>query len=280
MSSSVSPPIEALAYLPYPKGRLIDPATQDQILLEVERRAQAAGPRAVVVFDLDSTLLDNRGRQARILREYGAAQGLAALRNTEPRHFTSWSLTDTLLHLGLPEEEARRLAPELRLFWRDRFFTSEYCYDDVPLPGAVEYLQALLKTGCRIVYCTGRHTAMGEGTVTSFRSGGLPLPDHQAVHLLLKPNFEMSDDAWKQSAVRLIDAIGEVVAAFDNEPAHVNVYATAYLAARVVHLATDDSARPIPLAPGVPSIAHFIIAARNATRQTPAAASSGSQDVT
>jgi hypothetical protein len=279
MPSSVSPPIEAPAYLPYPKGRLIDPAAQDEILLEVERRARAAGPRGAVVFDLDSTLLDNRGRQARILREYGAVQGLAALRNTEPRHFTSWSLTDTLCHLGLPEEEAQRLAPELRVYWRERFFTSEYCYDDIPLPGAVEYVQALLATGCRIVYCTGRHTAMGEGTVTSFRSGGLPLPDQKAVHLLLKPNFEMSDDAWKQSAVRLIDALGEVVAAFDNEPAHVNVYATACPAARVVHLATDDSARPIPLAPGVPSIAHFVIAARHTAWAGAAAGSPGNKDV-
>lgn len=279
MPSSVSPSIETQVYLPYPKGRLIDPAAQDEILLEVERRARAAGTRGVVVFDLDSTLLDNRGRQARILREYGAAQGLPVLLSTEPKHFTSWSLTDTLRHLGLPEEEVQRLAPELRPFWRDRFFTSEYCYDDIPLPGAVEYVHTLLETGCRIVYCTGRHVDMGEGTVTSFRTGGLPLPDHQAVHLLLKPNLEMGDDAWKQSAVRLIDAIGEVVAAFDNEPAHANVYATAYPAARVVHLATDDSARPIPLAPGVPSIAHFIIAARKVARQPAAAASPGNKDV-
>jgi hypothetical protein len=271
MSSLASSSTGALPFLSYPKGRLIDPATQDDILLEVERRARAAGPRGVVVFDLDSTLLDNRARQARILREYGAAHGHVVLQNTEPKHFPTWNLADTLHHLGVPEEEAQHLLPKVRLFWRERFFTSEYCYDDTPLPGAVEYVRALLETGCRIVYCTGRHTAMGEGTVTSFRSGSLPLPDQQAVHLLLKPNFEMNDDAWKQSAVRHIDAIGEVVGAFDNEPAHVNVYATAYPAARVVHLATDDSGRPIPLAPGVPSIAHFIIASRFAAPQTPAA---------
>ena len=43
----------------------------------------------------------------------------------------------------------------------------------------------------------------------------------------------------------------------DNEPAHVNGYAARYLAAVCVRLATDDSGRPIPVAPGIAQVANF-----------------------
>ena len=50
---------------------------QPDVLERVVERARAEGARGVVVFDLDSTLLDNRPRQARILREFGAQNGIA-----------------------------------------------------------------------------------------------------------------------------------------------------------------------------------------------------------
>ena len=55
------------------------PLTYDPTVLERVLARVRALPGAVVVFDLDSTLLDNRPRQARILREFGAARGIPAL---------------------------------------------------------------------------------------------------------------------------------------------------------------------------------------------------------
>ena len=52
-------------------GRQVDA----QVLHRVLGRAQEVGARGLVLFDLDSTLLDNKPRQARILREFGAAHG-------------------------------------------------------------------------------------------------------------------------------------------------------------------------------------------------------------
>jgi hypothetical protein len=48
-----------------------------------------------------------------------------------------------------------------------------------------------------------------------------------------------------------------VVAAFDNEPAHVNLYARAWPLALCVHLDTDHSGRPIEVLERVPSIRDF-----------------------
>ena len=48
-----------------------------------------------------------------------------------------------------------------------------------------------------------------------------------------------------------------MVAAFDNEPAHINGYREAFPDAFCVHLATDHSMRDIPLADGILSISDF-----------------------
>jgi hypothetical protein len=50
---------------------------------------------------------------------------------------------------------------------------------------------------------------------------------------------------------------GVVIAAFDNEPAHINGYRESFPEAESVHLATDHSLRDIPVLPGIPSIRDF-----------------------
>ena len=48
-----------------------------------------------------------------------------------------------------------------------------------------------------------------------------------------------------------------MIAAFDNEPTHVNDYRRRFPGAVIVHLATDHSGRPVELDPAVISIPHF-----------------------
>jgi hypothetical protein len=210
-----------------------------------------------VVFDLDSTLLDNRPRQARILREYGARAGVPALAAAAPEHWTSWDLAEALRAAGLgPLEVARHLLPARR-FWGARFFTSEYCREDVQVPGAAAFVRSLAGAGARLAYVTGRPGRMEAGTLATFRREGLPLPDGARVHLLMKPDAPLGDDEWKSLAAARVAALGPVVAAFDNEPAHVNGYALAWPDALCVHLDTDHSPRPIRVLPHLPSIADF-----------------------
>lgn len=213
--------------------------------------------RNIVVFDLDSTLLDNRPRQALILREYGTDNDLAALASAHGDHWHGWDARIAMTNGGLTEAQVEEHFEGFRDYWRDRFFTSKYCAVDVPIAGAAHYVQAVAKTGAVIAYVTGRHEAMREGTIESFGPGGFPTQDDDRVHLLMKPTLEEHDDDYKDRTYGALRAIGSVVAAFDNEPTHINGYKTAFPQAQSVHMATDYSLRNIRVSDGIPSIADF-----------------------
>ncbi len=228
-------------------------------LVQVLELARRFGPTGVVVLDLDSTVFDNRPRQVRILREYGLARGIDCLTRNRIDHWpTSWQVRSALINSGLSAEEALRLLPDVRQFWGERFFTSAYCAEDVPVAGAPEYLQVLAATGVQLAYVSGRpRTTMEAGTLESMRRHGLPLPG-PGVHMLLKPDLFADDDAFKSENIPRVRELGEVVAVFDNEPAHLNVYRAAFPTALVVRLLTDHSGRPVAPLPGMLEVPHFV----------------------
>jgi hypothetical protein len=232
-------------------------ADQEDLLTAVVSRVRET-PGAVVVFDLDSTLLDNRPRQALILRDYGEAAGLPALRAASPRHWQGWDLGVALSNAGLPPEVVERHAEAARRFWRERFFTSAYCRHDAAVPGAPAFTRALEEGGAILAYVTGRPAAMREGTLHAFGRHGFPLPDGDGVHLLMKDDPGMLDDDWKERARVQVERLGPVVAAFDNEPAHVNLYARAWPRSLCIHLDTDHSGRPVEVIDRVPSVRDFL----------------------
>ena len=71
------------------------------------------------------------------------------------------------------------------------------------------------------------------------------MPDGDRVHLLMKPDLETHDDDFKVRARQPLAALGTVIAAFDNEPIHINSYFVHFTDAQCVHMLTDDSARGI-----------------------------------
>jgi phosphoglycolate phosphatase-like HAD superfamily hydrolase len=237
---------------------------QERILREALDRAAAAAPDGVTVFDLDSTLLDNRPRQARIVREYGRAAGLPALTRVTAAGCKGWDLSVALRGAGLSPREVEAHAPALFRFWAARFFTSEHCREDVPVPGAPAFARAIAAAGGRIAYVTGRPERMRAGTVDTLERHGFPVPDGGRVTLLMKPDAAQPDDAFKVEACARVAALGPVVAAFDNEPAHVNLYAEAWPGARCVHLDTDHSPRPIAVLARVPSVRDLRLEPREA----------------
>jgi len=229
-------------------------------LRAVLERAEREGPRAVLAFDLDSTLFDNRPRQSRILREYGALQAVPELEDCRPEHFNSgWDLLAALRNCGLPEDEARRRLPDVKHFWQERFFTSDYCVEDVAILGASAFTHAVVRTRALLCYVTGRHEGMRPGTISALRKCQMATPG-DGVYLLMKPATELNDDAFKRQAHSRLRELGLVIAAFDNEPTHANDYRACFPEAQVIHLATDHSGRPVALSPGVVSVPHFEIA--------------------
>lgn len=221
---------------------------------------EAIGPdHPVAAFDLDSTLLVNRPRQARIVREFGALRGDARLAFCSTAAVVSWDLRDTLRLCGVPADQIGSLIPDLREFWHERFFTSEYCRGDTPVAGGTVYLRAALEAGAEVLYITGRPAKMREGTLESFAHAGFPLPDGSTVQLWLKPDLADDDDRWKEICHARLKELRGVACAFDNEPTHVNAYKRSFPDAAVVHLDTDHSRRPVEVLPEIPSILDFVM---------------------
>ena len=238
-----------------PFGARAVASEQSQILKTALDAIGADRPSAA--FDLDSTTLSNKPRQARIVREFGAAHGVPQLVSCPKEAVVSWDLGDTLRECGLRRDQAELLLPALRRFWWDRFFTSEYCKDDEPIAGAPEYLRRVLERGGEILYVTGRHIGMRDGTLEAFRRARFPLPDGGRVQLWLKPHPDDDDDGWKETCHARLLELSAMACAFDNEPTHVNAYKKSFPEARVVHLDTDHSGRPVEVRPDVPSVVDF-----------------------
>jgi len=212
----------------------------------------------MVFFDLDSTLLDNRRRNAKIMQEFGELHNEALLIQAKAEHWQDWSARNAMIAMGLPESDVKRLIDTYTAFWQKKFFTSHYCQFDVEIAGAAEYVTHLQHSGGIIRYLTGRHEAMREGTQNSLSKLGFPVPGSVDVELIMKPLQSASDDDFKKSVMVQLDKNSVVLAAFDNEPYHINAYRYMYPEAVCVHLHTDHSMRPIRLLEGIVSICNFV----------------------
>ncbi len=211
-----------------------------------------------MAFDLDSTLLDNRPRQAalvhRFVREHGATPRLA---HFDARHLhTGFDLREALGRQGLAADAVEQFLREFRPFWRAHFFTSEACQLDVPVRGAPDYVQRTSATGAQVAYVTARPEVMRAGTLDVLSRYRFPLPA-PGVQLWMKADEDATDDEFKRGTHRRLAAWGRVVAAFDNEPAHANDYRASFPEATVVLLATGDSGRVSVLAEGIVPAPHF-----------------------
>jgi len=221
--------------------------TLEQILIEIRQT-----DRAVVVFDLDSTLFSTAARNLRILREFAAEADapteLVAMIAALSEGDMGWNVVDDLKLRGYGDEAVLK---RLRRWWFERFFTNAYAMTDEPLPGAVRYCHDCVDAGATVYYLTGRdEPGMGEGTRASLRKHRFPFDVPHAT-LRLKPKFEMSDLEFKRDVLAELPAFGEVVACFENEPVNANLFAAAFPAAHMVFLETVHSPNPPPLDPRI-----------------------------
>lgn len=206
------------------------------------------GRQAVVLFDLDDTLVDTRERNIRILRELASQPAVQLAYPVESRRIMGlrtgdvrYRLPETLKGIGIVSPLIVARANE---FWAARFFTDMYCAFDLPNPGAANYLQTLVRAGAKIVYLTGRDTPrMGRGTFYNLVKNGFPAAAEQAM-LMMKPDPKMDDLLFKQRSFARIAPLGEVVGVFENEPANLNAMMAAFPRAIGVFLDTVHSPKP------------------------------------
>jgi hypothetical protein len=244
----------------YPRLSRAEQATLlRSIVGRVRTEADARGPTPVVVFDLDGTLMDNRPRTAVILREFAGTLGredeelAARLRACEPKKL-AYLLTESLGALGVTRSD---LVARAESFWRDRFFADEHLKHDVEVPGAVEFAKACYDAGAILVYMTGRDLPlMGIGSFRSLRDLGFPIGT-PGTELVLKPDANMPDEAFKRLEAPKLARVGKIVAAFDNEPANCNSLLAMNPGCHSVLLDTQHLPGAPPLDAGVQVVADF-----------------------
>lgn len=223
--------------------------TPDEIFQTLAAKAdevRTAGEKAVIIYDLDATLFDNRHRIIAIL---------ANTLNTEKGHALPddireavqsitiddihYLLSDTFRSKGITDEAVIQWFQDE---WFKRFFTNDYVVFDVPTNGAPDYVEQLKQRGATTVYLTGRDTpGMREGTLASLEEHNFPMPDEENVFLITKPTFEQPDTDYKQEAISQIKEIGTVIGVLDNEPKPMNILARAFPSALAVFMDTMHS---------------------------------------
>jgi hypothetical protein len=216
-------------------------------ILDQAEWVKQQGESPVVVFDVDDTLLDSRTRSSEIFREFARLPTnresfpaeMRALESVQPSQIR-YQLEDTARDLGIENKE---LIQKLNSFWREKFFSSEYCALDAETPGAGRYLRALDRADVRIVYLTGRDEPhMREGTELSFIRRGFPLGARTI--LMMKPDAKMDDLEFKRQAFAQIHPLGRVIGVFENEPRNLNALATEFSGSIAVFVDSIHSSRP------------------------------------
>ena len=241
----------------------LPPAAQKDLLDGIVERCRSyerrGGAPPLVVFDLDGTLMDNRPRTVAIMRELADVwetrdPSLAVKLKTATADDLLYLFGDSLRKMGITQAD---LIAEGEAFWKERFFRDPHLVHDVALDGSVSFARDAYDAGATLVYLTGRDLPlMGIGTFQSLRDLGFPI-GVAGTEFILKPDAAMPDEEFKRILAPQLTRVGDVVAAFDNEPGNCNVFLQAYPACTSVLVDTQMMPGPPPLERGVRVIADF-----------------------
>lgn len=223
-------------------------------IIKAAERTVLSKDKPVLLFDLDDTLIDTRHRKMAILKELAeqpAADGKMSdlLRTASLKHI-KYRVKDTLAALGIFDEA---FVKEAERYWWERNFTDAYIEYDLPIPGAVRFVNWLHRKGSQIIYLTGRpEPTMIKGTKINLKQLEFPLGED--VLLLMKPDAAMDDFDYKKAVMQEIAQMGPLIAAFENEGHNLNMMAEHFPDAFMVLLDTICS----PNQPKIPEDSYVI----------------------
>jgi hypothetical protein len=232
-------------------------------ILDEATLAKHGGEPFLAVFDLDSTLFDLTLRISKIVEDFWKN---AAHRELFPKECEAlksfvlyshdWGLSEALARVGLDQPHHAEFLRLLHQHWADCFFSGSHLHHDEPLPGALEYVQALLKTGAHIMYLTGRDVPrMMEGTLRILRERGFPVDDH-GVETILKPDAAMDDARFKADVLAEAAIKYGKIWLFENEPVNLNLVAKELPQIGLVYIESTHSGRE-QVAETLARIKHF-----------------------
>lgn len=150
----------------------------------------ARGEKCRVVFDIDDTLADTRGRTLALAKAFDKQRGTKAFAKLTLSKVGK-SAKDTCAALGLDEKTTKAFTG----YWNANFFAGGSFDKDLPIARTIELAKQAKAAGAEVVYLTGRTETAREGTRAQLQRLGLP--DADDAHLVLKPKASVKTAEWK-----------------------------------------------------------------------------------
>ncbi len=171
-------------------------------LQEIEQLTKKIKMPVTVVFDLDNTVFDTRGRTLHAARAFDAANGTS--------YFAGRDLADIAV-------DGRSTATKLRLpgavveafaaFWEQSFWTPANLAHDVPMQEMVDLVKRSQAAGATVKFLTGRWESFHDDTMLGLKKAGL---DVDPKDLVCKPKDGPSTPAFKEIHLKAWSASSEL----------------------------------------------------------------------
>lgn len=205
-------------------------AGSQQLLAQIITHIQDATKqekRSLLIFDIDSTLIDTSYRTSAIFKEFAKQASHQDIWPDLCQQIRNWKelveVYDPIdflnQHAGMKLERESNTAQYILRFWKERFFDELWLAHDRPYPGGREFVYQCLHEGADIAYLTGReHSSSVEGTKRWLATHRFPLLDHdKRTRLMLKSNRRMLDHVYKDEGLRELKRGYDLVWFFENE---------------------------------------------------------------
>lgn len=183
---------------------------------------QAPSDAYFFILDIDSTLLTTYQRNQAILDQFIFDNKTRFAQDCEKLVQAQCQLGDYGLKSSLERIQFQPTQPEslksLEQYWRENFFTNHYLHKDIPVPGAVKWVQQLQEKNIQFIYLTARHKkSMWSGTLESLSHMGFPINENI---LFLKEDLNDSDELYKAKTLKKLNSNipQENTIFIDNEP--------------------------------------------------------------
>lgn len=182
----------------------------DQVLMKISNPA-SPGDRSLVIFDIDSTLIDTSHRTAAICREFARQPSHNSQFKELCREINQWTewvevyhpIDFINMHSGIKIKPHSVEEAFILKFWKDRFFHEDWLVHDLPYSGGKEFVTECLLRGADIAYLTGRHKDTSiVGTKKWLATHHFPLKEGSArTRLMLKEHTAILDLDYKNSGL-------------------------------------------------------------------------------
>ena len=233
--------------------------SSSKLLNQIIEKLNHAGAKALVVFDLDSTLFDVSPRTQKILGDFTTdstwekkyPESLEALKGVKVLS-EDWGLRDLFHRYGMNEHDPEFLNA-VREYWIERFFSGDYLKHDHPIKGAAAFVKKVKETGARVVYLTGRD----EQSMLEASQMVLATHDFPKAELCLKPLKGSDDSLFKVNwfSAQNIEQY-DLIYFFENEPVNIHEVTSWHPQIQIVFVDSTHSGKS-EISPEWPHIEDF-----------------------